>query len=677
MEDRAFAVLDIKAVDEERGIITGIASTPTADRMDDIVEPRGAEFKLPIPLLWQHRSDSPIGQVTKATVTDKGIEVVAEVAQGVSEEIDRAWKLIKAKLVRGLSIGFRGLETAEIEGSWGRRFTKWEWLELSAVTIPANAEANIATVKSFRNAKPEDVLAQDVKDGVRTQNEARALLGLPEVTAASGDKAKSAPGVTGKQRKPVSLKGEPNMATLADQIAALEAKRAAHADRMEAIMQKSIDAGETTDDEGQEEFDELEGEVGQIDADLKRLRSLERMKMATAKAAEGATAKAAAESRDPISPARVKVSENLPKGIQFARLARAKGLAFKTHRPADVIAKELYGEDSPVTRVLTKATVVAGSSISGNWAEDLVGDETSVFADFVEYLRPMTILGKFGNGGIPSLRNVPFRTPLIGQTGGGAAYWVGEGSPKPLTSFDFSRTTLDELKVAAITVVTEELLRKSSPSADSLLRDSLAAAVAERIDIDFIDPAKSASAGISPASITNGVTATTSSGNDADSIREDIRALWATFIAANNVPTSAVYVMTSGAALALSLMRNPLGQPEFSGLSMNGGTLEGVPVITSEYMPAVTAGTYIALVNASDIYFADEGQVIVDMSSEASLQMLDNPTNASATGTATSMVSMFQTNSVAFRAERILNWAKRRPSAVAVLDSVNWGLPAA
>jgi hypothetical protein len=34
---------------------------------------------------------------------------------------------------------------------------------------------------------------------------------------------------------------------------------------------------------------------------------------------------------------------------------------------------------------------------------------------------------------------------------------------------------------------------------------------------------------------------------------------------------------------------------------------------------------------------------------------------------------MFQTNSVAFRAERTVNWARRRPSAVAVLTGVNWG----
>lgn len=152
--DRAFSTLEIKALDEESGTITGIASTPTADRMDDIVLPQGVKYQLPIPLLWQHNHGDPIGHVTEATVTEKGIEVVAKVALGVTDEIDRYWKLMKAGLVRGLSIGFRGLKVAQIEGTWGVEFQEWEWLELSAVTIPANAEANIATVKEFA-AKPE------------------------------------------------------------------------------------------------------------------------------------------------------------------------------------------------------------------------------------------------------------------------------------------------------------------------------------------------------------------------------------------------------------------------------------------------------------------------------------------------------------------------------------------
>jgi HK97 family phage major capsid protein/HK97 family phage prohead protease len=648
--DRAFATFETKRIDEDAGIITGIASTPTTDRMGDVVVSEGVVYKLPLPLLWGHWHDDPIGQVTEAKVTSKGIEIVAKVALGVTDEIDRYWKLIRSGLVRGLSIGFRGLDSEQIENSWGVRFKRWEWLELSAVTIPANADASIASIKHYAS-RP----------------------------AATGKGPEAiAPGVSGKSKQPISLKPKEagTMKTLAEQIAALEAKRAAHAARMEEVLQKAADEDRSTDAAEQEEFDTLAGEVETIDADLKRFRALERTKTASARPVAGQRSADGAASRDPApAPVRVKGAK-LPAGIEFARLARAKALSHLDHEPAREIAKRLYGEDSAVTELLTKANVVAGSSISGTWGYDLVSQEGGVYADFAEFLRPQTIVGKFGTGNIPALRNIPFRTPLITQTGGGSAYWVGEGKPKPLTAFDFDRTTLDELKVAAISVVTEELLRKSSPAADAILRDSLASAVAARIDQTFIGPTVAAVAGVSPASITYGVTPVTSSGNDADAIREDLRQLWATFIAANNPPTTAVYVMSATTALALSLLRNPLGQREFPDITMSGGTFEGIPVITSEYLAAVTDGGYVALVNASDIYFGDEGGVQVDMSREASLQMLDNPTNDTVTPTATSMVSMFQTNSVAFRAERILNWKKRRTSAVALLDEVNWGLPA-
>ncbi|MNJ48821.1 Phage capsid family protein [compost metagenome] len=216
-----------------------------------------------------------------------------------------------------------------------------------------------------------------------------------------------------------------------------------------------------------------------------------------------------------------------------------------------------------------------------------------------------------------------------------------------------------------------EVIRDSNPAADSIIRDQLAAALRERLDIDFINPLKAAVSGISPASILNGVAGIPSSGNDADAVRADIKALFTAFINANNAPTSGVFIMSSVTALALSLMQNPLGQTEFPGISMNGGVLFGLPVIVSEYVPSDSGGSLVALVNASDIYEADEGGIDLSMSTEASLQMdnaPDNPTTAS-----TVLVSLWQRNLVGFRAERTINWARRRDSAVAWLDNVNWG----
>jgi HK97 family phage major capsid protein len=466
----------------------------------------------------------------------------------------------------------------------------------------------------------------------------------------------------------------------AEQIGAFETKRASLVAANEAIMEKAAGEGSTLDAAQTDEFDGNQADIEAIDGHLKRLRSMEK---AAAAAATPVAGNAAAEGSAARVGATVKAQPKLDKGIAFARIARVKALAKLDGESVREKARDLYGEDSATYGFFAKAAVGAATTSNATWAGALVGDETSAFADFVEFLRPMTIMGWFGNNGVPSLRRVPFRVPLIGQTSGGEGYWVGEGAAKPLTKFDFSRTTLEPLKVANIAVATMETLRDSSPSAEAIIRDQLAAALAARLDTDFINPAKAAVSGVSPASITNGVAPIESSGSDADAVRADIRALFGAFIAANNAPTSGVWIMPSVTALALSLMVNPLGQSEFPGINMNGGTLFGLPVIVSQYVPTAydpdgsgtdfVSGAMVALVNANDVYLADEGGVSVDMSQEASLQMDNAPTNNSATPTATTTVSMFQTNSVAFRAERTVNWARRRPSAVAVLTGVNWG----
>ena len=100
------------------------------------------------------------------------------------------------------------------------------------------------------------------------------------------------------------------------------------------------------------------------------------------------------------------------------------------------------------------------------------------------------------------------------------------------------------------------------------------------------------------------------------------------------------------------------------------GSPKGLPVIVSQHI-----GNVVALVNASDIFLGDEGGVAVDMSREASIEMRSAGLGMDATaGTATAAsVSMFQTNSVALRAEREINWKRARASAVAYLTSVDWG----
>ena len=157
MMNRAYSVLQVKEIVERADdyLVKGMASTPTTDRMEDVVEPLGAEYTLPIPVLWQHRSAEAIGRVVSAKRMKTGIPVeisIPKVAEAgrLKERIEEALHSIKYRLVTGLSIGFRALKDGvESIKDGGFRFTKWEWLELSLVTIPANAEATIQTIKSL------------------------------------------------------------------------------------------------------------------------------------------------------------------------------------------------------------------------------------------------------------------------------------------------------------------------------------------------------------------------------------------------------------------------------------------------------------------------------------------------------------------------------------------------
>lgn len=153
MLNRAYSFIEVKSFDDDKRILEGTATTPAADRMQDRVNPLGAKFELPIPFLWQHQHDQPIGHVVDATVKASGIKFKAEIAKmdepgKLKDRLDEAWQSLKLRLVRATSIGFNPLKWSFLDNG-GIDFEEWDWLELSGVTIPANPEAVISAVKQF------------------------------------------------------------------------------------------------------------------------------------------------------------------------------------------------------------------------------------------------------------------------------------------------------------------------------------------------------------------------------------------------------------------------------------------------------------------------------------------------------------------------------------------------
>jgi HK97 family phage major capsid protein/HK97 family phage prohead protease len=618
---RAYALLTVKAVDTHQRTISGIATTPEPDRMGDVVEPLGITYKNPLPLLLYHDAKKPVGQVTFKKPTAFGLEFTASLPTvgdpgTLRDRVEEAWQSIKAGLLAGVSIGFRSIEEAFNKDTGGFRFLKTEVLELSLVAIPANADATIHTIKSLDLAAP----------GLHPSRD-RGPLHIVRVN-------KAAPAMESK--------------TIQEQITSFETSRAAKHARMTAIMTTSADAGATLDQTETDEYDGLTADLKAIDAHLVRLRALEATTIAKATPITARTPEEASTQRSGVPV--ISVKSNLAPGTAFIRYCQALAVTKGSIMHAVEYSKR-WQDSTPEVELVLKAAVAAGTTTDATWAGPLA-PLTPLAADFLALLRPQTILGK-----VDTFFRVPFNVSVPAQTGGGTYQWVGQGAPKPVGKLAFSTITLSILKAAGIIVITEELARTSTPSAEEVIRRDMIAGIAAFLDAQFIDPAAAAVAGVSPGSVTNGVTPITTAGTSPANARTDIQAL-ANAMTAALIPTAgAVLILSETNALALTNALNPLGQPLFPGMAQGGGMIMGYKAIASQ-----SAGTTVALVQPSAILYADDGGVTIDVSREASLQMdtaLDNPPLAT-----TLLTSLWQMNLVGLRAERFINWKKARTGVV-------------
>lgn len=652
---RAYAVLDnVKAEDGGRRVFSGLATNASPDRMGDTIDPLGAKFKNPLVLLHQHDRHAPIGSVKFGKPTKNGITFEAEIPNipepgSLKDRVDTAWGEIKHGLVRGVSVGFRSLKHAYKEDG-GIEFQEIEILELSIVSIPANAEATIQTVKSIDTA--QRAASGQSRGGV-------VRLGTP-------------PGASGKSTKPQEGKQMNTKVNVQDQIKSFTDARTAKVGEMDAIMEKSAKSGETLDKEDEDKYDTLKGEVATIDKHLERLKAHEASVAAKATAvAKTEDGGAAATQVRQGTPHVIAVEKKLAPGVGFARYAGIMAAAKGSISDAVRMAKDRFPEEKQlhalvdqhgrVNEMISKAAIDIGLTTDSDYAAPLVYAQNLV-SEFLEFLRPQTIIGK-----IQGLRRVPFNVRVPRQTNGGTASWVGEAKPKPVSQTALDYVELKYKKLATIAVISQELARFSSPSAEMIIRDTLAKAIVQQMDADFVDPTNNGTANVKPASITYGVTPVASGGDTEDKVRGDVRALFAPFIAANLTPQNGVWIMSATNALSLSLMVNSLGQRSFPDITMNGGTFFGMPVVVSE-----AVGNIVVLANASDILIADDGGVTIDTSSEASVQMDSTPDDPSSASTV--MISLWQRNLLGIRAERFIDWVKARTASVQYLSGVEWGL---
>jgi hypothetical protein len=246
-------------------------------------------------------------------------------------------------------------------------------------------------------------------------------------------------------------------------------------------------------------------------------------------------------------------------------------------------------------------------------------------------------------------RRTGWRTRSI-VTGGTIASWVKEGGAIPVHKPTFDNQGLAPCKVATIVVVTEAAL-ESTPGIEAQIFDDMKRAIVDQLDTDFLDPANAGTPGITPPSITNGITPIAATSDP----RDDLAALVAAF---SGDLLSSYFIMQPDVAAKLALTGS------FPDLGARGGEAAGLPVLTSRNAPIES----VILVDPTGFMVAYDDEILLENGRKGTLQMDTAPTMDATTPTAVQTVSLWETNCVAFRGIGNVAWAEARSGSVAMLQ---------
>jgi hypothetical protein len=168
----SFGICKASDINEEERTVVATISTGVVDRDSEVLSPKGVilDSFIDNPVVpWSHQTfDPPIGKAIWIKPGNK--RITAKVKFAMTERAEEVWQLFKGGFLRAFSVGFRPLEGHRPTPDDIRKnpdlaeahfiFTKWELLEFSPVTVPANPEALATAVKSKNISLSDDLKAE-------------------------------------------------------------------------------------------------------------------------------------------------------------------------------------------------------------------------------------------------------------------------------------------------------------------------------------------------------------------------------------------------------------------------------------------------------------------------------------------------------------------------------------
>ncbi len=351
-------------------------------------------------------------------------------------------------------------------------------------------------------------------------------------------------------------------------------------------------------------------------------------------------------------------------GMALARCIRATAASKMNGNGTEGAIQILKGwGDDDLAKIWSEArekALAAGDATAGGF---LVPTQFS--QELIDILRSRTVVRALG---APTIQ-MPTGTLKIPKiTAGSAASYIGENLKAPKTEPTFGQVTLTFKKLAALTPVSNDLLRYSSPGADQIVRDDLASAMAVKEDAQFI---RGTGTDATPKGMKNwapsGNVVTANGTVSVQNTAVDLGKLMDKLTSADIPMTKPVWIFNPRIGHYLRTLVNSNGFFIYRD-EMSTGKLWGWPFAETTGIPSNLDTTGAGSNDESEIYFVDIAQALIG---EAANMMIDASSEA-AYNDGSSVQAAFSLDQTVIRAISEHDFVMRYDKAVAVLDSVDW-----